>query len=332
MAEQPKVTAGEAMERLRHIVRSLEARSALVVMERRRDKDLSLTQLTLNTDLRDEFLRSDILATSRLADMTLVEYQAARTVPDGHVMWTPISRVSLLQDLPIYDESNHLLAPFGPRSLQDHSAKMTVTTAGHASLTDEDPVMFFRITADISIIARKGRFNAVFRDGAFSRLDSDVLTFKEDIDAVAAFGFVFFTKKGQFERAFKFLQEMKKQAGQTFDEVISTLRIEGMDDFRRAATNDINMATKMASIKRKLDAHPKYRRALTMSNLLRFLDRNPDIGIETTGTGNRRALVFRTKPSSRFKILKLLDDDFLASELTTLSYLVDSKGDPIGPN
>lgn len=330
MHNEPKPSIGEAVERLQDVLRSLVARSAIVAMERMRDKDLSLAQLTLSSDLRDEFLRSDITATSRLVDMTLVEYQASRTLPDGHVMWTPIESVSLLQHLAIDDEENQLLPPFEPRSLSENSAKMTVTTATHSSMTGEDPVMFFRITSDMSVMSKKGRLAAIFRGGTFSRLDSDVLMFKEEIDAVAAFGFIFFTKKGQFERTFKFLDEMKKQAGRTFDEVIGPLRIEGIEEFRKAATNDMNMAAKMSSIKRKLDNHPTYRKALTMANLLKFLERNPDIGIETTGKGSRRSLVFRTKPSSRFKILKLLDDDFLASELTTLAYPVDSKGDPIG--
>ena len=330
MSDETSNSAAEAVERLQSVLRSLVARSAIVVMERNRDKDLSLAQLTLSSDLREEFLRSDITATSRLVNMALIEYQASRALPDGHVMWTPIESVSLLNHLAIDDEENRLLAPFEPRSLSENSAKMTVTTATHSSMTGEDAVMFFRITSDMSVLSKKGRLAAIFRGGTFSRLESDVLMFKEEIDAVAAFGYVFFTKKGQFERTFKFLDEMKKQAGHTFDEVIGPLRIEGIDEFRKAATNDMNMAAKMSSIKRKLDNHPTYRKALTMPNLLKFLECNPDIGIEVSGKGKQRSLVFRTKPSARFKILKLLDDDFLASELTMLAYPVDSKGDPIG--
>jgi hypothetical protein len=40
--------------------------------------------------------------------------------------------------------------------------------------------------------------------------------------------------------------------------------------------------------------------------------------------------VFRNDPQHRFKILKLLDDDHLRSELTTLEYEANSKGLPVG--
>ena len=51
---------------------------------------------------------------------------------------------------------------------------------------------------------------------------------------------------------------------------------------------------------------------------------------ELTGEEDAAQFVFRNDPQSRFKILKLLEDDYLRSELTLLEYAANSKSAPIG--
>ncbi|KFZ77666.1 hypothetical protein ED92_38080 [Amycolatopsis sp. MJM2582] len=153
--------------------------------------------------------------------------------------------------------------------------------------------------------------------------------FNQSVDAIAFQGYVFFTAKGVFERAFGFVEDLKRHATQVFDSLIGILRIEGMDDFRRAATSDINMMAKMASIWRKVESNPEYAEAVSMQNLLKFIDVNEHVEVETVGRGRKRSLVFKPSPKTRYKILKLLDDDFLTSGLTDMDYLVDSKGAPL---
>lgn len=51
--------------------------------------------------------------------------------------------------------------------------------------------------------------------------------------------------------------------------------------------------------------------------------------VELLGEGVDAKLVFRPDPQHRFKILKLLDDDYLRSELTALEHESNSKGPPI---
>jgi hypothetical protein len=205
---------------------------------------------------------------------------------------------------------------------------MTITTDSPQGGSTEH-VTFYRITRNTARLAQAGRIAAIVRGNAFDYLDDEVILFNLEVDAITFDGYVFFRKKGLFERAFGFVEALKRQARHTFEQVIAVLNIDGMEDLRSAATTDINMVAKMASIKRKLDEHPSYKEAMTMPKLLAFIDANPQIDVETSGSGDNRALVFRRAPASRFKILKLLDDDFLTSNLTDFYYMVDSKGDPV---
>ena len=90
------------------------------------------------------------------------------------------------------------------------------------------------------------------------------------------------------------------------------------------------MLGKMASIQRKLDDYPQYRAALTMPNLVAFVRKHPECEVEIQGDGDAAQLVFRNDAQHRFKILKLLDDDYLRSQLTELNYEANSKSAPIG--
>jgi hypothetical protein len=178
-------------------------------------------------------------------------------------------------------------------------------------------------------LAKAKRLAAIFRGGGFDKLDDEVILFNQSVDAIAFHGYVFFMAKGVFERAFGFVEDLKRHAAQTFDRLIGILRIDGMEEFRRSATSDINMMAKMASIWRKVEANTDYVEAVSMENLLKFIDMNDHVEVETVGEGAARSLVFKSSPKTRYKILKLLDDDFLTSGLTDMDYLVDSKGDPL---
>jgi hypothetical protein len=179
-----------------------------------------------------------------------------------------------------------------------------------------------------AVLEESGRLAAWFNGSAFDRLESDVILFNDKVDAISIAGYTFFTNVHNFVRSFKFVDQMREAARETFDSVLSDLHFADRDSFRNVATTDLAMIAKMTSIQRKMEKFPKYREALKMDNLLAFVDKNPHVDIEFDGTGPDRKFKFSNEPRSRFKILKLLDDDYLRSNLTELDYEVDSKGEP----
>ena len=85
------------------------------------------------------------------------------------------------------------------------------------------------------------------------------------------------------------------------------------------------MMNKMASIARSLDDDPQYAKAMTMPKLLGFIDANPGCGVDVVGAGAARKLAYNNAPQKRFKILNLLNDDFLRSQLTQREYEATGK-------
>jgi hypothetical protein len=62
-----------------------------------------------------------------------------------------------------------------------------------------------------------------------------------------------------------------------------------------------------------------------MPKLVEFVENHPECEAEIAGEGDAAQLVYRNDPQHRFKILKLLDDEYLRSELTALEYEANSK-------
>ncbi len=88
------------------------------------------------------------------------------------------------------------------------------------------------------------------------------------------------------------------------------------------------MVSKLRSVASKL-ANPTYRAAMSTERLIEFAaEHNLEIDVEEIDGENR--LVFHADPARRWRILKLLDDDYLHSQLTQLNYEVNSKS-PLRP-
>ena len=70
---------------------------------------------------------------------------------------------------------------------------------------------------------------------------------------------------------------------------------------------------------------PGYPDAVDMPSVVAFLERNPHVDVPLETSGGSPALVFRPQVQQRWALLKLLDDDFLRSDLTNINYEANSK-------
>jgi Domain of unknown function (DUF4868) len=245
-------------------------------------------------------------------------------VADGQIMWAPLRDVPLLSfpelgrdlaDLPLFDPR----APYAAR-LRLHALR--VPTAGGVAA-------FYRELRPREVLARSGKITILRRGDRMDLLEETVLTIDRGVDAIALANVAFFIDRRRFQRVFGFLKQIRTQAAATFDQVTQNLNIDGLADLRAAATSQPAMLSKMANIQHELTQYPAYRQALSMPNLLAFVRGHPETGIEILGQGNQARFVFRSDVQHRFKLLKLLDDDFLFSQLTNLEYEANSKGLPL---
>jgi hypothetical protein len=257
---------------------------------------------------------------------SLRQYSTGAMVAAGELMWVDAQTVPMLVDLASSLEAPLDLQLFDPQ--QSYARRVQLSVTAMTTATDE-VVSFYQILRPSLRLSRSRRFGAILRGAAFDELTEEVLLFDERVDVVVAQQVAFFENRNSFERVFGFLEEIRAQAAEAFAHVTKELRIEGLAELEAACTTDVNMMAKMASIKRKLDSYPEYEQAMTMPKLLEFLADHPEAAVEVQENAGESSLVFHNDPQRRWKILKLLDDDYLASSLTSLKYEANSKSDPL---
>lgn len=173
-------------------------------------------------------------------------------------------------------------------------------------------------------LVRSRRIPIVWQGDAFQEITERTLILDREMRLISAAEYFVFPRANAYETAFGALEELIAQARATYDETLGGLEIDGGEALRQACGTDINMMRKLASIKRKL-MDPDYAKSLTMENLLDFIDQNPEIDVRVEGSGSSRQLVFERHPQRRWALLKLIDDDYLKSELTNRKYETNSK-------
>jgi hypothetical protein len=163
------------------------------------------------------------------------------------------------------------------------------------------------------------------RDGVLEAVPHEIVYYEPRFDAIVVGSTVLVTASSTLSRTLGSSERAKALATRTFALATTKLTIEGADALAEAVSTDPNMVAKMAQLARILESEPDYARALTMRNVLEFLDENPHVAVATTGSGSKRLLVFERGPQTRWAIVKLLADDFLESRLTRRSYEAGSK-------
>ncbi len=256
----------------------------------------------------------------------LIGYASAGLTAGRERMWIPVADVPMLRAIAdgATDPANMRL--FNPSKSPLDELRLGAMRVSIGPVT----AIFVQSLTDNQVLAQSTRIGMMVKRGVIDLPPKgDILLFSRSVDAVLVGEIAFFKDRPGFQRIFGYLQEMQEQAAATFKVVTGTLRIDGLDIMTGVVTSSPAMLGKMASIQRKLEKYPKYKAALTMSNLVKFIGSHPECGVDVRGIGGEAQLVFQNDPQHRFKILKLLDDDYLRSELTDMDYEANSKGAPV---
>jgi hypothetical protein len=170
---------------------------------------------------------------------------------------------------------------------------------------------------------------ALWSGEQFVRLTEDPLVIDRGLRLIvvggAVAGTVVMQSPATYQSMFGALPELRKSAERTYQASIGKLDIVDGDKLEAACRTDLNMMRKLVSIQAKLD-RPGYADAVTMPALVSFLKAHPKIDVPVQDPdGPHPKLVFSSDAQHRWAILKLLDDDFLRSELTDITYEANSK-------
>ncbi len=265
-------------------------------------------------------------ASNKYRECEVIEYGPAASTVGDQVMWMNLNDVPLLRVVLEDSEDLANLAQFDPGKTKMADIRMVAIRTEILGTA----AVFVQALRGGQVVARSSRFGVLVKKGVIDVPKEQILLLTTEVTAVVFENYVFFSDRAAFQRLFQLIAELQAQATATFQEITADLRIQGLETMLAAVTGHPSMLGKMASIQRKIDQYPQYKRAMTMANLLKFAREHPEYRVELSGDGDGAELVFRNDPQHRFKILKLLDDDHLRSELTTLEYEVNSKGLPVG--
>jgi hypothetical protein len=278
-------------------------------------------RLNLTADLAGDFRALAREFGRRLTDRMPVPYDAGRKPDSYEVVYLPEDGVEDLGDVTAAVADATRLELFN--GTPAHAAKLRFYVVG---IYSRNPgwTHFIRAKGPTLRLQRTRKLAAVMRRGTYDRLNVDPLLFDADFDAVVSDGVVLVANQKSFQRALDFVEQAQELARQTIKRLRAHLQIANFNDFRDAASADLNMVGKVGSIASKIAADPAYAAAMTTASVIAFAEEH-NIEIDTVEVDGERQLEFHRDSARRYRILKLLDDDYLHSQLTDLDYEANSK-------
>jgi hypothetical protein len=275
----------------------------------------------LSSELAEQFREIADGELAKINRSTLVPYSAGRK-PDRHeVATTDLEEVAPLR------AALGSIERYGDLGLFDLDGEMAgrvdlyVVTVDAAS----GPIHFLRRTSAKKRLKQTNKISAIWSGRAFESLEDDPILFDTSFDAVVEGSTVYILNQRSFEQSLDFLEAARDAAEATVDAAIANLSLANRDEFLAAVTGDINMISKTRSIAERLQ-DPEYAERMTVENLLQASEQHPEIDIDWDyDKDGNPTLVYHPDVQRRWRILKILDDDYLQSLVTNWVYEANSK-------
>jgi hypothetical protein len=196
-----------------------------------------------------------------------------------------------------------------------------------AVLTHEDgrQAFFFRSFSPQSELKRKRGAALVSRQGTFSVVEETIFLFDDQIDCFVFGDYVYIVRKRDFRRIFDQLAAVLRRAKKAARDLHAKVPIANFADFEQACGTDSRLADKVLAVRQR-DYFEQLSYVMLAPVITEF-----SLNIPTQQVDGETQLVFRSEPDQRFRILKLVDDDYLRSSMTNHRYEVNSKTDPPAP-
>jgi hypothetical protein len=185
--------------------------------------------------------------------------------------------------------------------------------------------MFFSQFTPKNELARS-RLTAIIQGRTgFDIVRERVLLFDADADCIAWSGYAFIRSMPAFERIFSFFERARRRVDEVVATIVRAIPISNVEAFQASCRSQPQMIAKTLSVGRK-----PYLGNVSMERIKRIIAEY-GLALRTEGEEGQEKLVFENDPQRRWLILKLLDDDYLYSEMTDARYAANSKSPVGGP-
>lgn len=279
-----------------------------------------IRRLAMSNDLADRFRMAgkgyvDWLLTNVPTQEVTVKAYAAGYKPDSHeIEFINLEEeqgiagyLSLLPDPP----SNAALFSPDPAFVDDLVLYAIIAQAGNHR------IIFLRKYDAKQEITRSRFFGALLSNNAYDTVRDPLFLFDSNIDCIAFDGVLLSLNKHNMQMMFAFFEQVTACAMQCLQTIEQRIKIAKFDLFSEKCKGHLNKLTKLANI-----ANKPYLQKVTMADLKRTIKRFK-LPITTVMEEGVEKLEF--DPKQPWVILKLLDDDYLNSQMTKLQYEVNSK-------
>jgi Kiwa protein KwaB-like len=299
-----------------------DAETQVVLFSGKDPLKLEAQRLNPTESLADDFRATASKFARQVASKrTPVAYNAGRTPADYEIAYLGFDRLEALHAILDQVEEPVNLELFDPASRAASTLRFYIVAFRSRNA---GWIHFFRSKGPALRLKRTKKVLAVMKDAVYDELEEDPLVFDATFDAILSDNVALVVNQGAFTRSIGFVAEAQELAHETLTELSKTLDISNLDEFRTAASSDINMIGKVRSIAEKMAANPAYASAMTTERVIQFATDN-DIEIDVEEFDGKKKFVFHRDLHRRWRILRLLDDDYLHSQLTELDYEVNSK-------
>jgi hypothetical protein len=315
------VDAGDALEELAALVRA-EPRLEVATVARSADGEVPDSRVLALADDAEAFFRGLVTG--------IVEHGVEQwELKTWHPLYKPdrdtVEWVAA-QDVPAIEfarDRHTNLNPLAPFDAGDDAYKRRLRY-WVCVLTGRDgrKAFFFRSFSRSAELERRRGVALVSRNGTFTKIEEHVFLFDEAVDCILFEGCLLVLRKLDYRRIFDQLEEVRQHARRAAQALHQRVPIANFEEFADACSRQAAMADKLLIVQKR----PYFRR-LTFE-MLSGVIQEFRLDIPVRDVDGQPHLVFRTEPEHRWRILRLVDDDYLKSAMTDEMYEVNSKSDP----
>jgi hypothetical protein len=234
----------------------------------------------------------------------------------GEIEWVPLAEVEAVKTA---CERYANMSPLGPFDPNDEQYKRRLAFWVGVVAHGQERAFFFRAFSAAAELKRKAGAALVSRQGSFRRVEEQIFLFDESVDCFVFGEYLYVLRKSDYRRVFDQLEEVRRQARKAAEQLHQLVPIANFEEFADACTSQTAMADKLIAVQKR-----NYFGRLTYQMLAPVI-KEFELEIPTQIHNGTTHLVFKSAPAHRWRILRLVDDDYLRSTMTDNRYEVNSK-------
>ncbi len=249
------------------------------------------------------------------SDYELKTYNPAVN-PDRKVIWKQSSN-----EIPFYKLILQKLSEVNDNYYNDRILAYENIWAIWIKLTiNENNFYLLKKITPSKVLTTGGVLAWVFSNNTFKGLTEDVLTIDGHFDVFACNNTLFFENKQNFEKALMYDKIIQQVANDTLNEIKNIGIVENFNTLKCMLKDDYHSIRKLNKLKNK-----QYFKEKTFTDYYKII-KNYNVPVKVDKKNQKFSI--ENKSQAKF-LIKVLNDDYLKSELTNNKYAANSKEDII---